>query len=243
MATTIDELEALLARVAATGSALPDSGTFLAVMPADAHDGPLACSLALPPRWQRGQAGPTLLLLARAPGAEQRAVDRAHRLLDSLPAGPGPVPLVLAVPHLPATHDPVAARRQVARLLPWLREFLGCGDVHLAAVDLLGATAVELASSDATGLAGLLLLTGVNFTPYPDDDRQAVASRLEALPADLPIGWIWFPDEVLANDQAAAWRRALRDAGRTIEPSLAVPGGLGFDQAWMRSVLWAAAIQ
>lgn len=243
LATTLDELEALLARVDTTGSALPDSGPFLAVLPSDPTDGPLACSLALPPGWRRGQATPTLLMLARAPGAEQRAVDRVHRFLASRQTGPGPIPLVLAVPHLPAAHDPATARRQVERLLPWLREFLGCGDIHVAAVDLLAATVLDIATDEAHALAGILLLTGVNFAPYPDDDPQAIARRMSALPTDLPVGWIWFPDEVRANDQAATFRRALRQTGRRLEPALAVPGGLGFDQAWTRAVSWAAGLE
>jgi len=242
LATTLDELEAMLAGVDSTGSALPDSGSFLAVLPPDPLSGPLACSLALPPGWQRGQAAPTLLLLARAPGAEQRAVDRVHQLLAAEQTGPGPIPLILAVPHLAATHDPANARRQIERLLPWLREFLGCGDIHLAAVDLLAATALEFAADGSGGLAGVLLLTGVNFVPYPDDDFPDIVGRVSSLPSELPLGWIWFPDEMLANDQAASWRRALRETGRRLDPALAVPGGLGFDQAWMRAALWAAGL-
>ncbi len=242
LATTLDELEVMLDRVAERGTALPAGGGFLAVMPAAQGDPPLACSLALPPGWQHGQAGPVLLLLARAPGAEHRAVSLAHRLLAEKSPEAGSVPLVLAVPHLPADHDPDLARRRTARLLAWLREFLGCGEIHLAAVDLLGATALELAAEAEGNLAAVLIITGVHFEPYPEDADEALAARVVGVPAELPIGWIWFPEEILAGDQSAPLRDALQAGGRRLSPATRVAGGLGFDQAWSRAVLWAAGL-
>ncbi|MEZ4387753.1 MAG: hypothetical protein R3D98_09285 [Candidatus Krumholzibacteriia bacterium] len=242
LATTLDELEVLLSRVDATGTALPAGGPFLAVAPAEGADEPLVCSLALPPGWRRGQPDPLLLLLARAPGAEDRAVTLAHRLLAESSGDRPPAALLVAVPHLPPDHDPELARRRARRLLGWLRTFLGCGEVRVAGVDLLGATALELAAEPAVDLAGVLVISGVNFAPYPEDDGDHLAARVAAIPSELPVGWIWFPDEVKPGDQAAALRRALQADGRVLAPRRAVHGGLGFDQAWSRAVLWAAGL-
>jgi len=56
------------------------------------------------------------------------------------------------------------------------------------------------------------------------------------------VGWYWFPDEQLPDDQAADLRRALRQRGLAVSPARPVAGGLDARQAWTRSVLWAAGM-
>ncbi len=143
-------------------------------------------------------------------------------------------------PRLPVHHDPEVARATARRLLDWTREFLGSRRIHLAGVDLLAATALELAADRPDELSGVLAITGMNFRPYPDLDREAVATRLSGLPAEIPIGWIWFPDEIGPGDQGRLLRAMLADGGRELSPRVAVPGGLGFDQAWTRALAWAS---
>jgi hypothetical protein len=237
LATTVAELEALLQRLEATGTILPAGGDILAAMPGAAGEVEGLCSLSLPPQWRRGQPLRTVVLLVRAPGAEHRAVRLAPRLLaDRFDDGSAP-PLVFAVPHAP-TRDPA----DTLALLRWLRDFLGSDRVHLAGVDLLGATALEVAARAPTELAGVLLLTGLNFRPYPDLDEAAIAARLAEIPAELPLGWYWFPDEQRAGDQARTLRRLLREQGRGLAPRQPVAGGLSFDQAWSRALLWGAGV-
>jgi len=243
LATTLDELEAMLARLEAHGTTLPSGGVFLAAAPSTDGGKPLACSLYLPPDWRRGHTTPVLLLLARAPGAEERAVSLVARLLAQHTDGDAVPDLAVAMAHLPTEHRPGQARDTADGLVTWLRRFLDCGPVHLAAVDLLAASALELSSQRADDLAGLLLLTGVGFSPYPEDGPDDLAARVADVPANLPVGWIWFPDEMGPGDQSRALRRALKDQGHVLTPRRSVRGGLRFDQAWMRAALWAAGIQ
>ena len=88
-----------------------------------------------------------------------------------------------------------------------------------------------------------MLLTGMNFLPYPEDDQAALTTRFSALDPDLKTAWIWFPDEQLPGDQAYTMRQALRDHGLTISPSRSVKGGLNFSQAWTRALLWTAGLK
>jgi hypothetical protein len=240
LAAMVDELDAMLGRLAATGTSLPAGGSYRALMPADEGLPPLACSLALPEGWRRGQDVRAVAVLARAPGGEQRAVQRAPRLLAERAGDRDAPPIVLAVPHLPRTHDPAMARAVVARLLPWLRDLLGCGPIRVAGVDLLAATVLEAAAAGDPDLAGALMITGVGFTPWPDEGPGALGRRLLGIPDGLPLGWVWFPDEQQPGDQAAMLRRLLKAQGHALQPETAVPGGLGFAQAWSRAVLWAA---
>ena len=89
-------------------------------------------------------------------------------------------------------------------------------------------------------MAGTLAITGLNFIPYPDADRDELAARVADIPATHPVGWIWFPEEVDAGDQAAAMRQALTSRGIQLAPADAVAGNLSFSQAWTRALLWAA---
>ncbi|MBD3219620.1 hypothetical protein GF314_00135 [bacterium] len=240
LGTTVAELEAMLASVDRRGTSVPAGGTYLAIVPGEDIAPPLACSLSLPDGWQHGDASRVVVLLARAPGAAERAVSRAPRLLAELAEGAAPAPVVLVVPHLPPDHDPELARSTAGRLLDWTREFLGSRRIHLAGVDLLAATALELATDRPDELAGVLAITGMNFRPYPDLDRDAIVTRLSGLPAELPVGWIWFPDEIGPGDQGRLMRSVLADRGHELSPRVAVPGGLGFDQAWTRALAWAS---
>ena len=139
-------------------------------------------------------------------------------------------------------HDSDRARRTTNRVIDWLREFLACGPVHLAGVDLLGATALETGAARPDDVAATLLITGMNFAPYPELGSGELPPSLAALSPTLPVGWIWFPEEHRPGDQTALLLDALQRHGSSVDPALAVPGGLDFSQAWSRAVLWAAGI-
>ncbi len=244
LGTTVDELEALLERLQATGSTLPPGGPYLAAAPGPDGEDPLPCSLALPAGWRPGEPATVVLLLARAPGAAERAVTMTPRLLaERAERTDGPVPdLILAYPHLPPRHDPELARARTLHLVRWLGDFLAAGPVHLAGVDLLAATALEVAAAAPGRVAGVLALTGVGFVPYPGATPEELAAVVDGLAADLPVGWYWFPDEQLPDDQAADLRRALRQRGVAVSPARPIAGGLDATQAWTRSVIWAAGL-
>lgn len=239
LAATVDELEELLARIDKHGTSMPAGGPFLAVSPGSDLVPPIRCDLALPRGWRPGQPVRVVAVLARAPGAERRAVERAPVLLAER-AEPGDAPaIVLAVPHLSINHDPARARATVEHVVSWLREFLRCDTVHLVGVDLLAATVLEVAASNPQDLAGILMVTGVNFVPYPHSTATDLAARFATIPRGLPAGWIWFPDEQRPGDQAAILRQVLMTHGLDLRPDSPVPGGLGFDQAWTRALAWA----
>ena len=244
LGATVDELEAMLARIEASGTSLPGGGGYLGVIPADTNHAEMLCSLSLPDGWRRGAPARVLLLMARASGAEQRAAMLAPRVLAERSRGldQPPPPVVVAIPHLRTDHDPDRARRTTDHVIDWLREFLACGPVHLAGVDLLGATALETGAARPDVVAAAFLVTGMNFAPYPDLVSGQLPPRLGALSATLPVGWIWFPEEHRPGDQTALLLDALQRHGLSVEPALAVPGGLDFSQAWSRAVLWAAGI-
>ena len=245
LGTTVAELEAFLDRVEATGSSIPDSGPYLATVPGENGESNLQVSLAIPDGWRRGEPVNVVLVLARAPRAEQTAVGLAPRVLARKVRGDAGEtrPTIMAIPHLSPRHDPDRARRAGDRLISWLRTFLDCGPVHVAGIDLLGATALELGATRAGDIDGLLVITGMNFAPYPDDTAAELRARVAALPTDLPVGWIWFPDEIGADDQGAALRAALSGQGHVLSPSRTVPGGLTFNQAWTRALIWGAGIE
>jgi hypothetical protein len=241
LATTVDELTDLLAEVVERGTSLPAGGSYLAVVDDGTSSPERLCSLCLPAGWRRGDPVRVLLLLARAPGQEQQAVLLAPRLLAERAGGDrDPAPLVTAVAHLGPGHEAAAARREAEQLLDWLRDFVAVDTIHLAGVDLLAATALELAAARPAAVAGVLAITGFGFTPYPELNPGALPAALDTLPADLPAGWIWFPDEQRPDDQAAALRQALRTHGLDLVPERAVAGGLDFSQAWTRAVVWAS---
>lgn len=238
----VAEIEQLLGAFEATGTTLPAGGPYLAARPDPGGGPPLLCSIALPDGWRRGDPVRTLLLLVRATGGQMQAVRQTPRLAAHLAdAGPdGPPPAVaLAIPHLDEPDGPPADPASIGALMEWLRDLLDCGPVHLAGVDLLAATVLETAASGRDDLAGILMITGLNFVPYPDDGPAALAARVAGLPADLPAGWIWFPDERRPGDQAAALRAALRARGLTLAPARSVPGDLSLVQAWQRALRWA----
>ena len=242
--STVDELEAMLEAVAATGTSLPDAGSYLALAPATGQAPAGRCSLALPAGWRDQPDAPLLLLLARAPGAEQRAVTLAPRLLAERAAAGAPLPaVVMAVPHLGPGHQPDEALDAAVALVDWLREFTGRRRVLIAGVDLLAATALEASIARPDAVDGVMLLTGLHFAPYPDLDQGRLPARLAGLDAALPVAWIRFPDEWRPGDQTDALRAALADRGVTIAPQVDVAGGLNISQAWSRAMLWAAGQQ
>jgi hypothetical protein len=242
--STVDELETMLEAVEATGTSLPDAGSYLALIPAT-DDAPAGrCSLALPAGWRDRPDAPLLLLLARAPGAEQRAVTLAPRLLaERGGAGQAPPPVIMAVPHLGPRHDPDAALAMTAAVVDWLRAFTGRGRVLVAGADLLAATALEASLIRPGAIDGVMLLTGMHFAPYTNLEDGRLPSRLAGLNPALPVAWISFPGEQRPGDQADALRAALVAHGLTIAPEVSVAGGLNISQAWSRAMLWAAGLQ
>ena len=244
LSTTVDELEAMLAIIEATGTSLPAGGPFLAVVPGLDDRPNRRCHLAIPDGWSPGDPVEVLLLLIHAPGAANRALNLAPRLLAEKAQQDGVEPprVVLAIPDLGPTLPPDVARAEARHILTWLKDLLGCGPVHLSGVDLLGATALEVAMDQGDDVAGVLVFSGMNFVPYPEDDQAALTARFADLDTGLKTGWIWFSDEQLPGDQAYTMRKALRDHGLTISPSRSVKGGLNFSQAWSRALLWAAGL-
>jgi len=241
LGTTVDELMAMLERIDNAGTSLEAGRSYLAVMPTTAGQPSVRCSLYLPDGWTFDEPARLLLLLAVTEGGEQRAVSLAPRFLAerTRELEHNPPPIVMAVPHLGELPPTAVDLALISRLIPWLQEFTGCGPVHVAGVDLLAASVLELAAEQRSDVAGILMITGLNFVPYPGEAADDLAARTAGLDPGLQAGWIWFPDEQGRDDQAAALRRGLRQAGLELSPAQAVPGGLNFTQAWTRALNWA----
>lgn len=241
LGTTVDELMAMLERIDDAGTSLEAGRTYLAVMPTTAGRPGVRCSLYLPDGWTEDEPARLLLLLAVAEGGEQRAVSLAPRFLAerARELEQAPPPVVMAVPHLGELPPEAVDLALFRSLIAWLQAFTGCGPAHVAGVDLLAASVLELAAEQRSDVAGILMITGLNFVPYPGDAADDLAARVAGLDPGLPAGWIWFPDEQGRGDQAADLRRGLRQAGLEVSPAQAVPGGLNFTQAWTRALDWA----
>lgn len=234
--TTVDELETMLDHLASFGTTLVAGAPYLAVMNAEEGRPELRCSLFLPEDWRPGRTQRTLVVLAVATGGEQRVVNLVPRFLAE--HGADHEPVLVAVPHLGELLPATAGPELIARLLDWLVDLVDAGPFYLAGTDLHAATVIELAATGRPDLAGILMLTGMNFRPYPDEGASEMAVRVAGVDPGLAAGWLWFPEEQGRGDQARALRRALRSAGLTLNPAQAVQGGLDLTQAWTRALLW-----
>ncbi|MBE0564903.1 MAG: hypothetical protein IH621_03030, partial [Krumholzibacteria bacterium] len=236
LATTLGDLDAMLARAARSGSLLPAEGPGLLVYPgADGTD--RLCSVYRPaPGAGRGAETP-LLVIDHAPGGEDRLVERLARFYShgDLTGAGDRRPLYL-VPHLPATGRTDAARAA----LEFARALFGRDLLPVAGVDAGAGTALQLATG-GDGVAGLMILAGARTEPWPLADEAFLAGQLADLPAGMPIDWTDFSRETALAGQGAALLRLLEQAGAQVTARRA-GGGLGLSQAADRIVLWAEGL-
>ena len=235
IATTLGDLDAMLARSRATGSIIPTGTPGLLV-----YGGPdgtdRLCSVYRPaPGAGRGRETP-ILVLDGAPGGEDQLVARLVRFYEhgDLDGAGDRHPLYL-VPHLPVADRPAEARAA----LEFVRSRFRQATVPVAGIDAGAGSALGLATDGQGGVAGLMILAGANLEPWPGAADADLAGHLEGLPPDLPLDWTDFSLETARAGQAAAILRALADDGTGRTTLRTAGGGLSLSQAADRIVLWA----
>jgi hypothetical protein len=237
LATTIVETGQLLARAERSGTIVPPGGPFLAVFPGPSGLDHL-CTVHLPEEYRRDSTSAPvgLMVLTEIAGSEATLGATIAQLLDGDPD------LLVLVPHAgPRPAAPADAAATAAACIAWARTFFGAADPLLAGIDAGAGTALRVSLDPAVELAGVLLLTGVDFEPWPDADAGEVARRLAAGRRDLGYRWIDFPSESQHRGTAATVRRAMKDADYRLTGVEEVPGGLSLSQAAGRIAQWAGA--
>lgn len=246
LSSTVAEVDALLARAAATGTTLPDAGSYLAFLPAVGDAPPQRCAVHFPDGFVRDGRHRLLLLFLHAPGQEARGADQALRALAEMAPKLGVdsarVAVVIPVAAGPAPPDNDAAGKIIAAVVAWARAMMPDVPLALAGVDAYAAPVLRASLEPAASLTGVLLVTGQGFAPWPGADDLALRTALAGADRRLSYGWIRFPDETGPNDRALDVIRAMRDTGLTLHVVQEVPGDLSASQAWGRAVIWAAGL-
>ncbi len=235
IATTLGDLDAMLARSRSTGSIIPAGIPGLLVY-AGPDGADRLCSVYRPaPGAGRGRETP-ILVLDNAPGGEDQLVGRLVRFYGhgDLDRAGDRHPLYL-VPHLRA-----GARADEARAaLEFVRSRFRQATVPVAGIDAGAGTALQLAADGRGGVAGLMILAGGNLEPWPGAADMDLRGHLAALPPGLPLDWTDFSLETARAGQAAAILRALTEGGTVPATLRTAGGGLSLSQAADRIVLWA----
>lgn len=246
LGSTIAEVDTLLARAAATGTTLPASGRYLALRAASGDGQAQGYAVHIPPGFVRDGRHRLLLLFLHAPGGEAAQADLALRALaemaPKLGVDPGRVAVVIPVAAQRAFPGEDAADSLVARTIAWARALMPEVPLALSGVDGYAMPVLQASLTPPPQLAGVLLVTGKAFVPWPGADDIALRAALHGADPRLPYGWIRFPDETGPDDRALDVIRALRDLGVPLPSVQDVPGDLTAAQASGRAVAWAAGL-
>lgn len=246
LGTTVAEVDALLARAAATGTTLPAAGPYLAILPDDdAGVGPQV-ALQLPAGFRRDADHLLLLLFVHAPGVETRGADVGIRSLAELAPKLGVAPdrVAVAVPlaSSPAPLAAEAAAALVGRTVAWARALMPGVPIAIAGIDAYAAPVLQASLRPAPDLAGVLLMTGQDFDAWPGQDDAALRDILSRADRRMPYGWIRFREEAGPRDRALDVVRVMREVGISLATVQEVPGDLNPAQAWGRATVWASGL-
>ncbi len=235
LATTLADLNLMLARFGQSGSLLPEEGLAPFVYPGPGGADRL-CRLVLPPG-RPPQAPLRPVVLAGHPEADApRLAERVLRFLAA--GGDGALPAAGGREVWPVfVIAPAAADRadELDACLRWAGARFGAGAGLLAAQLTAVAPALELAAGGQPPLAGLQLFVGGALGPWPAD--RAVPPP----PPGLPVTWVECRQETAAAGGGRALGAALRARGWQLQ-SIDVAGGAAFTQVADRVCLWEAAL-
>ena len=237
LATTMADLNLMLARFEATGSLVPAEGLGAFVYPGPGG-APRLCRLVLPPG---RPADAPLQPVVLAGHAEAESPRLAERLLRLLTAGDSPGgnagaraawPVFVVAPAVAGRDLQPAA--ELAACVRWAAARYGAGRCLVAAQQAAVAPAIELAAGGQAGVAGLQLFIDGRLPPWPQE------RPLPAPPAGLSLAWVEFAQETAVAGGGRALGAALRQRGWTLEAT-DVAGSSGFTQVADRAHLWQAA--
>ena len=238
LATTMADLNLMLARFDDSGSILPAEGLspFVYAGPGGASR---LCRLVLPPG--RPQDAPLQPVVVAGHG-EADAPRLAERLLRLLASGEGggsagraagaPWPVFVVAPAV-AGRD-LQAPAELEACVRWAGARFGAGRCLVAAQQAAVAPAIELAAGGRAGLEGLQLFIDGRLPPWP-------AGRELPPPPALPVAWVEFTQETAAAGGGRELGAALRQRGWRLQESN-VAGGAAFTQVADHACLWQAAL-
>lgn len=234
LATTMADLNLMLARFAQTGSLLPAEGLAPFIYPGPGGE-PRLCRLVFPPGRPAGARLRPVVLAGHDDTDAPRLADRILRFLTAgdadrtraADAGAAWPVFVVA---------PAAAGRagELESCVRWAGERFGAGACLLSAQQAAVAPALALAAGGRTGVSGLQLFIDGTLAPWPGD------RALPAAPA-LPVDWVEFSQETAVAGGGRALGAALRERGWRLQVT-DVAGGANFTQVADRACLWEAAL-
>jgi pimeloyl-ACP methyl ester carboxylesterase len=231
--TTLQETDLMLQYAAERGTVLPDSG--LVIMAFEDRGRRLhPFALSLPARQGEEQAPDVLLLLSGTAGQEAWLALHTTRAVTSPRA-----PIVLA----PYEREPGRSRGDLVLgdaidAIAWARDRFGTGKVLVAGLDRGAADALHLSLRQPATCAGVLLLTGAEFDPWPGRSREDFVKILKTRPNQLAYSLFRFPEEAGAGDASADLVAAMRETGFRLQDVREIPGGLSRSQAVSLAAAW-----
>jgi hypothetical protein len=234
LATTLADLNLMLARFGESGSLLPAEGLAPFVYPGPGGADRL-CRLVLPPGRPPGAPLRPVVLAGHPEADAPRLAERVLRFLVA--GGDGAAPPVAGRVVWPVfVIAPAGADRgdELAACLGWAGARFGGGAPLLAAQLGAVAPAVELAGAGRTPLGGLQLFVGGALGPWPAD-------RAVPPPPAPPVTWVEFRQETAVAGGGRALGAALRARGWRLQ-AIDVAGGAAFTQVADRVCLWEAAL-
>jgi hypothetical protein len=234
LATTMADLNLMLARFAQTGSLLPAEGLAPFIYPGPDGESRL-CRLVFPPGRPAGAPLRPVVLAGHDDADAPRLADRILRFVSAgdggkaRAAGDGTTWPVFVV--APAVADQA---EELDACVRWAGARFGAGACLLSAQQAAVAPALELAARDRAGVSGLQLFVDGTLAPWPGD-------RDVPSPPALPVAWVEFREETAVSGGGRALAAALRKRGWRLQVT-DVAGGANFTQVADRACLWEAAL-
>lgn len=244
LATTLGDLNLMLARFRDTGSLVPAEGLSAFVYPGPGGEDRL-CHLVMPPGRPAGAPLVPVVLGGHAAGDAPRMAERIVRFVASAEGAPRPEgirtwPVFIVAPGehgmTPRESDGEAELRACAG---WARGRFGATGVLLAAQHGAVGPALALARLPEAGVRGLLVFADRELDPWPGQTAEVLAARLGPPPAGVPVTWTDFSQETALGGGGRTLATALRQAGWLLQEE-SVRGGSNFTQVADRTCRWQA---
>lgn len=235
---TFLDLEALLRSGLASGSILPETGTFMLVW--SGADGNLKyCQLYLPEGYRQAKQLDPVVLWSNAQGQESRLAGRIGKFIEegkkaqNFAPEPGVGFPVYLVPQRGAFPTVSAETDELESFLEWVRGYFRAPKVTLAAMDSAVGAALLAVQREPDQISRLMVFAGANT------NGLELTSALRKAPANAPvITWLDFYRETAATGKAKLLLSDLKKGGYTVESVQKVNGGLSWSQVSDRLVLW-----
>lgn len=234
LATTMADLNLMLARFAQTGSLLPAEGLAPFIYPGPGGE-PRLCRLVFPPGRPSGAPLRPVVLAGHDDADAPRLAERVLRFLTAGDSGRSRAEDAGAAWPVFVVAPAAAGRaEELDTCVRWAGARFGAGACLLSAQQKAVAPALELAGGGRAGITGLQLFIDGTLAPWPAD-------REVPSPPALPVAWVEFSQETAVAGGGRALGTALRARGWRLQAT-DVAGGANFTQVADRACLWEAAL-